>query len=643
MKQNLECALSENLVSDKFYVSPNGNDSNPGTYEEPLQTIAAARSLVRDRNNDMDKDIEVYLREGTYIQTETLEFTEEDSGTNGHMVTYKAYGDEKVVISGGRKLENDWTLKDEAKGIYKMTVTDVPEEFDTRQLYVNGKRAIRAKGSLPDAVFGGENGIYTSYMEFQNWKNLKNVEFVFDGVWTLPRVLVESVRVDPDTANRLQIKMNPYMWPLAINKGYTSVKSEPWWIENAYELLDEPGEWYLDKTGEIGDAPNTFYYIPRDGEDMKNVDVIVPMIEELMTIKGADIEKPVTNLQFEGISFQHAGWLRPNKMGGVSDGQDNNIREGSIGGDKSTGGNIYLNCTRKIIFNCCEFVRMGNAAVYLNQGNKDCLINGCHFYDISAQAVKIGDVDCNDPLNFYLPRCPKEDYEPGDPRWYTTDDWDWRYLQSNNDVTNNVIHNIGVEYKSASAIGVAVVEESDISHNEIYDIPYAGIHIGLGWGVWKDLKSPMGNNKIQFNYIHDNMKFLIDAGAVYANGSQYGTSGKEGWARKTIISDNYLKDQKNLFGSIYLDDGANYYEVTRNVVQDSPMFLSNKHPQNNIYGNYSNQTYYTNDGAKWEAQDPNAVHDNVFVTGDDFPEEAREIMKNAGLEKGYSHKRFECC
>src|SRR5215470_7521939 len=49
-------------VQQTYYVSPTGNDNNPGTQSLPFQTIAHARDQVRLIQANMTGDIVVYLR-----------------------------------------------------------------------------------------------------------------------------------------------------------------------------------------------------------------------------------------------------------------------------------------------------------------------------------------------------------------------------------------------------------------------------------------------------------------------------------------------------------------------------------------------------------------------------------------------------
>ncbi len=51
-----------------LYVSPSGDDANPGTITQPLRTVGKAQTLVRGMTASMTADLTVYLRGGTYRQ-----------------------------------------------------------------------------------------------------------------------------------------------------------------------------------------------------------------------------------------------------------------------------------------------------------------------------------------------------------------------------------------------------------------------------------------------------------------------------------------------------------------------------------------------------------------------------------------------
>ena len=137
-----------------FYVAPNGSDTNKGTEDAPFKTITQAQKAVRAINGTMTGDISVILREGTYALPATVNFTEEDGGKDGHYVRYKAADGENPLITGGMPVTG-WAIHDEKNNIWKAEGVD--GRF--RQLYVNGKKAVRA--CFPNAIASDEKGAGT--------------------------------------------------------------------------------------------------------------------------------------------------------------------------------------------------------------------------------------------------------------------------------------------------------------------------------------------------------------------------------------------------------------------------------------------------------------------------------------------------
>src|SRR5262249_26960283 len=124
-----------------YYVSPLGDDAAAGSLEAPFRTIDRAKRAVAAINGTATTDITVFLRGGTYELGQPLAFSASDSGMNGHFVTYRAFPGEVPVVSGGRTVVTNWTLVDAGKNLWRATV---PAGLQTRQLYVNGVRAVRA-------------------------------------------------------------------------------------------------------------------------------------------------------------------------------------------------------------------------------------------------------------------------------------------------------------------------------------------------------------------------------------------------------------------------------------------------------------------------------------------------------------------
>ena len=591
-----------------FYVAPGGSDANPGTEAKPFATVEKARQAVRTINQQMTGDIVVVLRGGVYPIAQTLAFDAADSGTDGHDVVYRAAANETPVISGGRPIA-DW--RPDANKRWKAK-TDID---DFRQLYVGGKRAIRAcsgtlganadpsrweflhdpsrGGGLPGAALIGNQGYRTSAVDMANWRNVADIEFCYAVAWSLMRCKVQSVKRAGDHA--VVTMLQPY-FTHARTKGGVQV-STPTYIENALELLDEPGEWYFDRPAK------TVYYMPRPGEDMAKVEVLAPAVETLVELRGT-LNQPVHNIRFEGIAFRHGSWLRPSKIGHCdvqanfivdSDRKESFMRRGGfrdVHEALKSPANVVCHAAKSIRFDRCTFNQLGGAGLDIEFGSQDNVVSGCHFYDISASAVQIGDVLI-------------DDHHPDDPR----------KIVKNNSVVNCCIHDCALEYWSGVGIFAGYTEGTRIVHNEICRLPYSGVSIGWGWGeedagggayqqpFFYDKPTPARNNHIEYNHIHDVMQPMSDGGAIYTLGNQPGT----------LIRGNHIHDNAGPTGGIYLDEGSGFIEVTGNLVYHVRIPM-----------NYNNA-----------AQNRKATcneHDN-FWGGK--PEKNRPVVEQAGLEHAY--------
>ena len=597
----------------KFFVAPDGNDQNDGSFTAPFATPARAAEAARAVSAEMDGEIQILLRGGEYILSEPLALNEADSGRNGYDIIWTAYNGEEVVLSGGQEITG-WVLFDVEKNIYTATAA---APVETRQLYVNGKRATRARSEsgLTNATYDAA-GHTTTDTFLAEYKNISDLEMVYKQDWTSPRCGVESISI---SGGRAAVIMKQPGWTWCRNKGGTSATT-PWYYENAYELLDSEGEWYLDRSGAIGGAAYTFYYKPTKGEDMSAARVTVPVLEELLTVQGSDIDHPVSHIRFEGLAFRYATWTRPNGNDGHADVQNNVLREDYDPAnpdytmadykytDKMTGGCIVLRTADSVTFRSCKFSALGNTAVYIYAGSKNNMVEGCEFFDLSAGAVQVGAVNMYDEHNW------KDDDE--------------RYVLRNNDILNNYIHDVAAEYRSAAAVGLGYVVDSDVLYNEMANLPYSGVHLGWGWKRMRQLGiSCTRNNRIEYNYIHDLMTVLRDGGGIYALGA-HSPDGN------TVIAHNFIQRQMNVFAAIYLDEACDYYSVYDNVIDTAPQWVCSKHVQNDIHDNYTNQSAYINDPDP-EGTEKAAIRNTVLISDGKWGESAEAVMHTAGLQAPY--------
>lgn len=532
--------LAQN-TTNTFYIDPlKGNDAATGiSKSQSFRTIEQAQKAVRKAIPDMKSDICVWLCEGNYQLTEPIVFSNEDGGKNGFKVIYKAFKNGTVNIHGGVSVTG-WKLFDKSKNIWCATI---PANYDSRQLFVNGVRAQRARsiGNERRWIVSDSVGHLTSDLSFLKWKNPSNVECVYREIWTAPRCGVAQFTQLNDTTLRIEMKQPG--WRYCRNKGITSTRT-PWYFENAYELLDEAGEWYLDKSGAIAGTANTIFYKPGDNQDIAKLNFTLPLAEKLFVVKGESAEKPVKNLSFEGLNFSYTTWLRPNGSNGHSDAQNNVLREtkSAHGEMLADGAALSMHFAQNITIENCSFTKLGCAGINMFAGCKNNVVNKSYFYDIAATGIQMGDYK----------------------RWKELDSDDSHFPAnsavnlSGNKITNNHIENCGVEYRSATGIAAAFPVDMLVQGNTVMNMPYSGMHIGWGWTTFP--QTVMKNNRISRNFVQNVMLELADGGSIYTLGGNE----KEQWS---YIHDNYM--YRVMWGQcVYMDNGSSFYKIDNNVYKD---------------------------------------------------------------------------
>jgi len=291
----------------EIHVGPDGSDQNAGTAAKPLATLARAQTTVRQvLRTQPDEPVTVVVHGGTYRLAEPWVFGPEDSGTAAHPVTYAAAAGEAVVISGGRPITG-WQA--DAQGRWKARC-----DLDIfRQLYVGGKRAARPRGPAPRDLkpFGNlgapdpRAGYTTAQVAMAGWKNVADIEFGYFNSWS--HMICKVVAIERGEAGRATIVMQqPGFYLASLKEGVQA--REPAYVENAFELLGEAGQWYHDRPA------RTVYYVPRPGEDMTRAEVEAPALECLLLVKGV-LDTPVHDVTFRGLTFACAGWGRPSRIG----------------------------------------------------------------------------------------------------------------------------------------------------------------------------------------------------------------------------------------------------------------------------------------------------------------------------------------
>ena len=591
-----------------FYVSPSGNDAAAGTKDAPFKTITQAQKAVRAINGSMTGDIEVILREGTYVLPSTVNFTEADGGKDGHYVRYKAADGEKPLITGGMQITG-WTIHDEANNIWKAEGVD--GRF--RQLYVNNRKAVRA--CFPNVIAANEKGnggfdhdfvrltkVDSSGRAFdvsadyvKNIKNIEDVEIHLMIAWSENILRLEKAQVNGGTAKLIpkdpeRTKLFHRAYPM-LGTAFASnpPKQQVFYLENSYDLIDAPGEWYLDEKNQ------TLYYKPREGESMATAHVVAPRLNTLFSVLGKDTKNKVGYMSFEGLIFAHSNYTRPSEEGFL-DLQAANFNVDVLA-DPSRGNWEKLNSNKYLLWRPDAAFRVENAHHFLVQGNvfsqiaatgldfvsgtNDDMIQGNAFFEIGAAGIMLGKFYQDSTTEIHIA------YNPSDKDEISTRDT----------VKNNLVTNVTNEHQGAVGIGAGYPRYVVIEHNEVSYTYYSGISIGFGW---TKNQTAMTNNHVNWNEIHHIARLLCDSGPIYTLSNQ-GTGSE---IQHNYIHDNGTSKWADYWNvPIYLDEGSSGFTVKENVFKNSPSGVGqNQAGQNTIQqdGNYYSDNVVNNAGIEKE-------------------------------------------
>ncbi len=587
----------------------NGNDANQGTQDSPFKTLERARDFVRCINKEMPEDITVYISGKEYEIDHTLEFTAEDSAPAGRKIIYKGVGEEKPIIRGSGRVTG-WRLHDEQKNIW---VADLDTDAG-RQLFVNGVRADLASYTKPDfaceTVF--QDCFYVDEDMLLTLAHPTDMEVVTNEEWTQKRRRVTGVVREGD---RIRIDIDSRAW--SQNK---YMPTTIYRLDNQYEFLDEPGEYYRDS------RENKLYYIPRVGEDMETAEAVFPAVEKLVSVFGDNPFSYVNGITFDGLKFEYSTAQIPEC--GIDDNQNLQLRWDD-GTTHSLPGALDIRYGHDIDILNCDVEHHGGMGIRYTIGIQDCDIVGNRMYDLSAHGVMIGD--------------PGEPYEYLDATFANCGTPAYRDM--NNSIVNNYIADIACEYNGATGISILFSQYTRIAHNDLFDLPYTGIHIAWGWDQYvHSLKGLVVEN----NYLNYVMTVLRDGGGIYSLGRSSATL-----EEPNLWRENYISMMTTSGAPYYLDQGSSYHRLVDNVIEHKDtMWVAGKgwqRPFGGVSGNalspeYNNtyaRTYFDVQSMQKFMDFTGTFEKNVYNMNGQWDPVAVEIMGKAGLEEAYQGIRDE--
>jgi hypothetical protein len=533
--------------------------------------MARAQRAVRElkAGDDLREPVTVFLRGGTFFLDEPWRIGPDDSGapapTEGwnkasgpaRTVTYAAYpgehdaAPERPIISGGVRIKGFEATKIGDRDGWRVTLPEVASgDWYFTQLWVNGKRAQRprlprdgrftieeplgevvADGDIHARLFTGQSEFRFSSGDLKEWKNINDIEFVGLHFWIESRINFQSIDEESRTA-KLQMKSRMPLTDDFAGGG------APYYVENVFEALYEPGEFYLDR------PTGTLYYIPRDGETIDNAVVIAPRLHRVLEITGGTSD--AHNIRFSGIDVSHTEWVTGPEASTATPQAACHV-----------GGAVLIDGAHEIEFEGCRVAHVGSYGVEVTGGSRDIAIRGCEITDLGGGGVKV-----------FHPS-PRADSTAG-----AVADVGGRTDRIHTGtcrrilICDNAISDGGYRFHQAVGVLIGRCSAVQLLHNDIYDFDYSGVSVGWTWG-YQDGEAY--GNIVEHNHIYNiGRGMLSDMGGVYTLGVQPGTR-----IRYNLIHDVWSRGYGGW--GIYNDEGSSHILVEKNIVYRTKSNGYNQH------------------------------------------------------------------
>ena len=531
-----------------IYVSPSGNDANPGTQAQPVATPGAAQTLVQAILPTQSDNIVVRILTGVYSMPSTLALTSTDSGNNGFTVTWQGDGLSNTILSGADQLTG-WTQTDATKNIWQTAWT---RSGSPRAMFAGGNRVYRVIGVLAAGTVS--TGGYTSTGgALFGTRNPTNIEFCYSADFSCQFNKVASVAATTITM-------------LAPAHGYITVTPNitgttfPLFTTNVYEDFTAQAQrnsFYCDNVNSI------IYWIPAYGQTPNTTVVYAPngLTQSLVTMTGCN------NVYWNGVGFHHAHW---GMSTGFAEDAQAFYRSTATPSPSDTPFNslspveaLYISgCTNGGV-TACGFKHLTGSGLAVRDQSQYYSITGNYFTDISFVGLSISDIS-----EASLSTCTDSVV-----------------------CSNNYFAYMGREGWGSPAIRAPYVSNTTIAQNYILDCGYVGIGYGYSLAAHTSTRAKCLNNAITNNRLIACMTRLQDGASLYCqapNGS--------GTTTELIVSGNWVSSVWTLVGNAYayyFDEGSSNISFLNNLCDNLQSWI-NTHSligTNVIYGtNYSTTT-----------------------------------------------------
>ncbi len=576
---------SQPELGPSIYVDCSTNSATQdGSKKNPYKTVQQAIDEIKEKNSATTTYL-VKIAGGVYEFDKTL--TIDNTIPAEHIYFEPQDKNNYPVFSGGTRLEGKW--QKEANGIYSI---ELNRDRKLRTLYVNGRRCYMTSKTIGgmgatgtyhieagQADWAWLDGDVSAAIRFnkgsipENTRNQDDIEMVTRSTWNTTTVCVDRIETSGIYQNvYLQMPYGAIAQTLGWGNEYGFKEKN--YVYNVFEWLDEPGEFYFDKTA------HKLYYYPREDENLNKADVIVPNIDTIIEIKGQDKDNKVSNITFQNIIFENTDWNLCEVDGSYGRGTNQanaslyayaHKTKPSYDGEICWHDDIYrsydigpaavsVTSADNILFKNIVVRHTGNEGITFINDVSNSIISGCAIYDTSASALVIGHPqhmfigDKGSDIGLFS---EKEKYDLNEEA-----------LCKDILVEKSYFDDLAKLFLGCPGITVYAIDGFEFLDNKLSNTPYSGISIGWGW--WNmngdDDSSTPGHAtesvkrvNVARNFFENTMKDLNDGGAIYTLGDMYNSR----------IDNNYIKNigtegnGNNKIRGIHMDEG------TRNLFGDS--------------------------------------------------------------------------
>ena len=535
-----------------FHLTSHGSDTAP---TGPWASLAGARDALRKLRSDgtLQGQAHVEIADGFYPLADPVAFGPEDSHC-----TYAAAPNAQPIFDGGRVLTGWVETTHAGQRAWTLELPEVATgHLYFRSLYVRGKRRPRARFPKfsPDSegaektlrigamrfperrkLFDGDHMFQPVAGDFQPWASLRDAEVVLLHYWVETRL--PNPHFDPATGWVTCTRRSVFNLYESFNP-----KLARYYIDNLFEALTEPGEWYLDRT------TGHLTYLPLPDETLADTEVVAPLVTSFINVaghafnQGSDVgdplgTRPVEHLAFVGLTFRHSDWYQPSAGMLPHDREAAmGIRDIPLGSAPQAAAHVpavvSFQWARQCRMEDCTIEHTGFSGLEFGPGCRDCDATRNTLQHLGGGGVKIGGAELDGP--------------PGDRTGQI------RFC-------DNIVRHVGRVFHQSVGILLTHAFDCDLLHNEIAHTCYTGISIGWSWGYRETITR---NIRIENNLIHDICEgVLSDNGGIYLLGVQPGTVVRGNHLYRVTCAD---------YGGwgIYPDEGSSHLLIENNWVHDT--------------------------------------------------------------------------